>query len=68
MPNEFWNITYKEVNVFCQSNLTRLQDDFKRNIILQEAVTDKLILADAMSNRKPKIEPLRKTFKELFKK
>ena len=60
-------MTYKEVNKFCQSNLIRLQDDFKRNIILQEAVTDKIIQADSMS-KKPKIVPLRKTFKELFKK
>lgn len=67
MPKEFWNITYKEINSFCQANLVRLQDDFKRNIILQEAVTDKLIQADSMS-KKPKIVPLRKMFKELFKK
>lgn len=59
-------MTYKEVNKFCQANLIRLQDDFKRNIILQEAVTDKMIQADSMS-KKPKIVPLRKIFKDLFK-
>jgi hypothetical protein len=42
-----------------------MQDDFKRNIVLQEAVTDKMIQADSMS-RRPKIVPLRKMFKELF--
>ena len=66
MPNSFWNMTYKEINKFCQANLIRLQDDFKRNIILQEAVTDKMIQADSMS-KKPKIVPLRKIFKDLFK-
>lgn len=60
-------MTYKEINKFCQANLIRLQDDFKRNIILQEAVTDKMIQADSMS-KKPKIVPLRKIFQELFKK
>lgn len=60
-------MTYKGINKFCQSNLIRLQDDFKRNIILQEAVTDKMIQADSMS-KKPKVVPLRKTFQELFKK
>lgn len=60
-------MTYKEINKFCQANLIRLQDDFKRNIILQEAVTDKMIQADSMS-KKPKIVPLRKMFQELFKK
>ena len=64
-PNEFWSLTYKEVNTFCQSNLIKMQDDFKRNIVLQEAVTDKMIQADSMS-RRPKIVPLRKMFKELF--
>ena len=60
-------MTYKEINNFCQINLLRLQDDFKRNIILQEAVTDKIIQADSMSKR-PKVIPLRKMFKEIFKK
>lgn len=68
MPMEFWKSTYKEVNLFCQSNLMKLQDDFKRNIILQEAVTNKLIMADSMGNKKPKIVPLQKTFKNLFSK
>lgn len=59
-------MTYKEINKFCQANLIRLQDDFKRNIILQEAVTDKMIQADSMS-KKPKIVPLKKMFSEIFK-
>lgn len=66
MPNNFWNMTYKQINKFCQANLIRLQDEFKRNIILQEAVTDKIIQADSM-NKKPKIVSLKKIFKELFK-
>ncbi len=67
MPNNFWRMTYKEINKFCQANLIKLQDDFKRNIILQEAVTDKMIQADSM-NKKPKIVPLKKVFNQLFKK
>lgn len=67
MPRDFWNMSYKEINRFCQANLIKLQDDFKRNIILQEAVTDKMIQADSMS-KKPKVVPLRKMFQELFKK
>jgi len=66
MPSEFWNMSYKEVTKFCEANLVRMQDNFKRNIILQEAVTDKMIQADSM-NKKPKIIPLRKIFKDLFK-
>lgn len=42
-------------------------EDFKQQITLQEAVTDKMIQADSMS-KKPKIVPLRKKFEELFKK
>ena len=46
----------------------RIQEDFKQEIILQEAVTDKLIKSDAMSNKKPKIIPLRKIFNKYFEK
>lgn len=65
-PNDFWNSTYREINIYTQANLCHIIDDFKQEIKLQEAVTDKLIMADAMSNRKPKIIPLQKTFEKLF--
>ena len=45
----------------------RIIEDFKQEIILQEAVTDKLLQGDCM-RKKPKIVPLKQTFKELFKK
>ena len=41
-------------------------DNFRQDIRLQEAVTDKLIMADAMSNKKPKIIQLQNVFKNLF--
>lgn len=65
-PSEFWNCTYREINIFTQTNLCKMIDQFRQDITLQEAVTDKLILSDAMSNKKPKIIPLHKTFKNLF--
>ena len=65
-PKEFWNSTYREINLYTQSNLCHKIDDFKQNIQLQEAVTNKVIMADAMSNRKPKIIPLYQTFERLF--
>lgn len=66
-PDEFWNSTYREINLYTQANLCYVMDKFKQEITLQEAVTDKEIMADAMSNRRPKIIPLQKTFKNLFK-
>ena len=45
--------------------MIRILDDFKLQIMLQEATTDKLIKADSMSKR-PKIIPLKKMFKKLF--
>lgn len=45
-----------------------MQDEFKQQIILQEAVTNKVIQADSLSNRNPKIVPLQKMFPNLFKK
>ena len=65
-PNEFWNSTYREINIFTQSNLCKIMDQFRQEIQLQEAVTDKLIMADSMSTRRPKIVPLHKTFEKLF--
>lgn len=67
-PKEFWDSTYREINVFTQANLCHIIDDFRQEIKLQEAVTDKLIQADAMSNKKPKIIPLQRTFEKLFPK
>lgn len=65
-PNEFWNCEYKTINIYLQTNMTKILDDFKMQIVLQEAVTDKLIKADSMSKR-PKVIPLRKMFNKLFK-
>ena len=65
-PEEFWNSEYKQINSYLQINMIKLLDDFKMQITLQEAVTDKLIKADSMSKR-PKIVPLRKMFNKLFK-
>ena len=66
-PDEFWNSTYREINLYTQANLCYVMDNFKQEVTLQEAVSDKIIMADAMSNRRPKIIPLQKTFKNLFK-
>ncbi len=65
-PFEFWNSRYIEINTYCQTHLAKTIDDLKREINLQEAVTNKLIRADSMS-RNPKIVPIRDNYKELFK-
>nr|DAP05698.1 MAG TPA: hypothetical protein [Caudoviricetes sp.] len=65
-PHEFWNSRYLEINTYCQTHLAKTIDDLKREINLQEAVTNKLIRADSMS-RNPKIVPIRDNYKELFK-
>ena len=64
-PYEFWNCEYRYINTFIQTNMVRMLDDFKMQIMLQEAVTDKLIKADSMSKR-PKVIPLKKMFAKLF--
>lgn len=65
-PEEFWNCEYRQVNLYLQTNMFKIVDDFKMQIQLQEAVTDKLIKADSMTKR-PKVIPLRKMFAKLFK-
>ena len=66
-PKDFWNSRYKEMYLYCEMQMVRVKEGFKQEIILQEAVTDKLIRADSMS-KKPKVIPLRNMFKELVKK
>lgn len=65
-PSEFWNSTYRQINIYIQTHLIKIVDDLKREINLQEAVTNKLIRADSMSKR-PKIVPIRDSYKDLFK-
>lgn len=66
-PNEFWNCTYREVVLFCEVNCGKVADDFKANINLQEAVTNKLIQADGMTmGKRAKVVLLRKMFEKLF--
>lgn len=65
-PDEFWNAEYRQINLYLQTNMIKIIDDFKMQIQLQEATTDKLIKADSMSKR-PKVIPLRKMFSKLFK-
>lgn len=65
-PYEFWNSTYREINLYIQSNLSYNMDMFRQEIRLQEAVSNKLIMADSMSNKKPKIIQLEKVFSNLF--
>lgn len=65
-PHEFWNSKYSEINTYCQAHLVKTIDDFKSEIELQEAATNKLIKADSMS-RNPKIIPIKDNYKELFK-
>ena len=65
-PDEFWNSEYRQINSYLQINMIKMLDDFKTQITLQEAVTDKLIKADSMS-KSPKVIPLRKMFAKLFK-
>ncbi len=53
--------------LFCEVNCGKVADDFKANINLQEAVTNKLIQADGMTmGKRAKVVLLRKMFEGLF--
>ncbi len=67
LPKEFWSSRYREIYLYCEIQFVKIIEDFKQEITLQEAVTDKLIRADSM-RKKPKIVPLKQIFKDLFKK
>ncbi len=65
-PSEFWNSNYRAINLYIQTHLIKIKDDLKREINLYEVITNKMIKADSMSKR-PKIIPIRDSYKELFK-
>lgn len=64
-PQEFWNSRYMEISIYCQSHLIKIIDNLKSEINLQEAVTNKLIMADAM-RQDAKVIPIKDSYKELF--
>ena len=47
-------------------NLIKITDNFKVEITLQEEVTNKLIQADPMLYRNPKVKSLKQSFPHLF--
>lgn len=66
-PSEFWNCRYKEICLFCEMGLLKIQDSFKQNIQLNDATTDKLIQAHPL-NKAQSIKPIKQCFPNLFKK
>lgn len=66
-PSEFWKTDYREVQLFCEMNAIRMVENFKQNIGLNDATTDKLIQAHPL-NEKSKIIPIWKSFSKLFDK
>ncbi len=61
-------MTYKEVTVYCQTRLAYINDRFKEQIVLEDASTNKLLNADPLLNKRPKINSLTKIFDKLFSK
>lgn len=64
-PNEFWDSRYHEIKVYCEVNLVKTTDDLKKEINLQEAVTNKLIAGDCM-NQNARITLVRDSYPNLF--
>lgn len=65
LPSEFWNSTYRNIKIFVQSKAEKETDDYKRQIILYENTTNKLI--GAFAGKHPQNKSLVKDFfKELF--
>lgn len=66
-PHEFWNCTYRELTEYVNSNTLQSEQILKENVILCDALCDKLI--DVFAKKRPKRKSLvRDTFKNLFKK
>jgi len=66
-PNEFWEMSFKEICMYCEIQSIRVLEDLKKEIQVQEAVTDKLIGA-SMVQIHPKVISLKSMFDKLFQK
>lgn len=64
-PQDFWNGTFREINIYCQANIAKHKDKLKQDIDLQENATNKLISGDCM-NQNAKIILIRDSYKELY--
>lgn len=64
-PHEFWNSRYREIITYCQIHLSKIKDNLKQEVELQEIVTNKLIVGNCM-NTNAKIIYIRDSYKELF--
>lgn len=64
-PSEFWNCTYRELYVFVKANNSKSEEDYKKNIVLFDALGNKII--DVIGRKRPKgISLVKNTFKKLF--
>ncbi len=44
-PNEFWSCTYRELTLYVKSSSLQRDQDYKKNIVLANALGNKLISA-----------------------
>ena len=65
-PAEFWNCTYREAYLFARSNSLQKEEDYKRKIMILDALGNKILTA--IATKRPKnISLVADTFKDLFK-
>ena len=65
-PNEFWNLTYREIYKYVDSNSLQRVQEYKEQVILFDALGNKII--GAIGAKRPKnVSLVSDTFKYLFK-
>lgn len=65
-PHEFWNCTYREVSLYVQSFYKQQEYEFKNQISLLEALSDKILVANPYIVKNSKFTTLRSVFDNLF--
>jgi hypothetical protein len=66
-PQEFWDAKYRELIIYIKMRLIRINEDQKNEISIQEAATNKIIEANPLMFKSPKIKMIKDMFKDLFK-
>ena len=64
-PSEFWNCTYRELYTFVESNISHQKEEYKKQIILFDALGDKIIKSVASKHPK-RVDLVRDNFRSLF--
>lgn len=65
-PEEFWQLEYRELVLYCNARIKEKSDQFADQVILAEATANKILQSNPYIVKKPKQLSLLEIFETLF--